>query len=80
MFDLSLSDVVVFWVLAGTADMCTFTILYRVMFKRWWWHKSQSFDVWWNEKGWGLEGSGNPFDTIFKMVDALMKQERDAKK
>jgi hypothetical protein len=79
IFDLSVEDIIVFWILAGTADMVTFTILYKVMFRRWWWHRAQAYDVWWNEKGWGIEGTGNPFETLMKMIETIIESEENGR-
>jgi hypothetical protein len=72
----------ILWVLIVIGDGFVFTFIYRRMFRRWWWTKPQKYSFWINENGWGIEGTGDPVNTLLSMFDDFMnpKDEKHGSK
>lgn len=68
---MAIIDDVVLWCLIVLGDFFVFTCTWRYMTKKWWWQRTQSYNVWFNNESWGIEGTGNPIDTLLNIMDAF---------
>lgn len=70
-----LSDLIL-WLLIVSGEIVAFTMIFKRMTHRWWWVKPKEYSVWFNEDGWGMEGTTDPISTIAKIMNGLLGGEK----
>lgn len=67
---------------AGLWELTIATALTKYTTGKFWWEmrSNKKYSFWINDQGWGIEGKGNPADTISAIFDKLLEVKKPEQK